>query len=1059
MRKLLAFLVLASLATGLGVAFAYENDSVVGQVPNRIIVVLKPGFRLAPEKAGGVAKVGLAGFDALSERFTVSDIEGLYAGMTGKLAGKVADKSSLDELDRTYTVDFDGRTPLSDVKRAYESLPEVEKVWLVDICKSYSAYLPNDGGLNGAQWYLRNMADHGKDIRAIGGWNESLGDSNIVVCVLDSGVDWQHPDLGGNHPDKVNGAIWTNWDEYYGTAGVDDDANGKIDDIRGWDFVHIIDDAGYPGEDMLTADNDPMDFEGHGTMCAGTIGAVTNNGVGIAGAAPGVKIMPVRCGYLPEAATGGVVRMDFVAAGMVYAAANGAKIINCSWGSSSYIASATTTALNAGVIIITAAGNDNLDSPSYLGSRANVLSVAATTSTDQKASFSNFGTWVELAAPGVGIYSTAYDGGTNTHYYASWDGTSFSSPITCGATALIWSAHPGWTAAQIRTLLLASCDNIDALNPGFEGRLGAGRPNLLRALGDNVHKYPLEFPTLFDAMNSAAVGDTIKILGSQPLSGPVTLLGDGLKIMGGYDASYTTRDLGAGRTVISGGGSPLRFSGPMGTSTVVDGFIVTGGDGQTMNVVAPNTRGAGGVLVNLVSPTLRNLKVYGNTVGGASQLGCGGGVLLTGSSAVLENCEITGNSGIYGAGVFATGGAPTLTNCTITGNTVLTNNGTYPPRGGGVYASDTNLHLNNCTISGHQNTDLGGGVYGGGQTVMSTVTISGCTIAGNTAKTGGGGLYQTGGSLNVSSTLIENNGKTVTSSFMYGGGVQATGGVTATLSGVTCRGSQAQAGGGFALTGCGTSTVSGCVLNNNTGQFWGGGLLVDSSPGITITGNTIYGNNGGGGGGGGMHVTNGAATVTKNISAGNLGGVSFGNGFSFMSAAVTASCNDAFGNQGSAWTGIADPTGTNGNIAADPRFCDAATGNFQLQGTSPCRPGNSGACGQIGALLGACYVSPVPGDDVVVPAAFRVEQNFPNPFNPKTTIRFALPAAAHTTVSVFDLAGHHVRTLLDGNLEAQMHEVVWAGDDARGQPVAAGVYFYEVVSGSHRAVGRMALVK
>ncbi len=750
--------------------------------------------------------------------------------------------------------------------------------------------------------------------------------------------------------------------------------------------------------------------------------------------------------------------MDFVAAGMIYAASNGAKIINCSWGNTTYIASATTTALNAGAIIIVAAGNDGQDLPSYLGTRANVISVAATTSTDQKASFSNFGTWVECAAPGVAIYSTAYEGGTGTHYYASWDGTSFASPITCGAAALIWSAHPAWTAAQVRTQLLGTCDNIDAVNPGLEGRLGAGRPNLLRALGDNEHKYPLEFPTLFDAMNCASAGDTVKVLGSQVLTGPVTMLGEGLSIYGGYDATYTTRDPGDGRTVISGSGTPLRFVGPMSSATVVDGFIVTGGDGQTMNVIAPNTRGAGGVLVNQVSPTLRNLKIHGNTVGNASQLGCGGGILLTASSAVLDNCEITGNSGVYGAGVFVTGGAPTLNNCVITDNIVLADNVTYTPRGGGVYASDTNLHLNGCTISGHENADLGGGVYGGGQTTMSTVALSGCTVAGNTAKSGGGGLYHTGGSLSVATTLIENNGKTATSTFMYGGGLQATGGATAALTGLVCRGNQAQVGGGIALTGCGASTVSGSVLSGNAGTFWGGGLLIDNSPGATVSGNTLYGNNGGGGGGAGLHVSSGAVSVSGNISAGNLGGASFGNGFSFMGAAVTPSCNDAFGNQGSAWTGIADPTGTNGNIAADPLFCDAAAGNFELQGTSPCRPGNSGTCGQIGALLGACYAVPVPGDQLV-PAAFRVEQNFPNPFNPKTTIRFALPAAAPTTVSIFDLAGRHVRTLLDEDLTAATHEVTWTGDDAQGQPVAAGVYFYEVVSGAHRAVGRMALVK
>ncbi len=227
---------------------------------------------------------------------------------------------------------------LDEVEAAYEALPEVEQVRFVDICKMYDAYLPNDPGIAGQQWYLRNTNVGGGDIRALGGWAEALGDSNIVVCILDSGVDWHHPDLGGTHPDKVNGAIWTNWTEYYGSAGVDDDGNGFIDDIRGWDFVNGV--TGWPDEDTQTPDNDPMDYESHGTNCSGCVAAITNNGIGIAGTAPGCKIMAVRAGWLPDGDGQGVVRMDWASQGIVYAANNGAKIINCSWGSASSLSPA-----------------------------------------------------------------------------------------------------------------------------------------------------------------------------------------------------------------------------------------------------------------------------------------------------------------------------------------------------------------------------------------------------------------------------------------------------------------------------------------------------------------------------------------------------------------------------------------------------------------------------------------------------------------------------------------------------------------------------------------------
>ncbi|HPF69509.1 MAG TPA: FlgD immunoglobulin-like domain containing protein, partial [Candidatus Krumholzibacteria bacterium] len=127
---------------------------------------------------------------------------------------------------------------------------------------------------------------------------------------------------------------------------------------------------------------------------------------------------------------------------------------------------------------------------------------------------------------------------------------------------------------------------------------------------------------------------------------------------------------------------------------------------------------------------------------------------------------------------------------------------------------------------------------------------------------------------------------------------------------------------------------------------------------------------------------------------------------------------------------------------------------------SPCHPANSGACGLIGALNGGCGASDVPGGDTgAVPVAFRVDQAFPNPFNPKTTIRFALSETGRTEVAIFDVKGRRVRTLMDEVLPAAVHTVDWTGRDDAGRQVAAGVYFYMVTSGDHHAVGRMALVK
>lgn len=1046
---------LLALAVCLGLALPYTAFAKAPYpVTGRVVVGFKPGLEPAVAKSAAGLKTGVSALDAVLQRHGAAALAPLF----GDLPAKSFDAASRADFARYYLLEHGDASGNDAVIAELLRLPEVETAesdLAVEV--DGTAYLPND--LTG-QWHLRNLSMGGGDTRAIGGWAQTLGDSNVVVAVLDSGVDWLHPDLGGPHPDKVNGAIATNWEEYYGTFGVDDDANGFIDDIRGWDFVNVPVSNVYPGEDAEVADNDPMDFGGHGTMVSGCISPLTGNGIGVAAIAPGCKILPVRVGAL-DASGVGVNYMAALATGIMYARNNGAKIINISSGTSAITAlvSAVNSALNAGLIICVAAGNDDNEVAGYVQGMSDdrVLAVAATGAGDARTSFSSYGTWVDISAPGEGINTTSFDHTSGAHGYVSTQGTSFSSPITAGACALIWSAHPTWTSAQVTALIQSSADNIDAINPAYAGKLGWGRVNLLRALGDNVHQFPQEFPTLFDAMNCAAAGDTVKILGSSTVPGPFTVFGKGLKIFGGYNPGYVTRNLSAGGTPIVGaGGVVLTFSGTITQTTEVDGFDVTGGSGQNMSVLAPGTRCAGGVLLNQVSPILRNVKVHGNTVGSASQLGCGGGVLMSNSSALLQNCEISGNTGTYGAGVFILGGAPTLSGCTITGNVPVTSNPGYVAKGGGVYAADTNLHLTDCTISGHAGLELGGGAWIGGQSSTSTATIAGGTFSGNTAKAGGGGLYHTGGTLSVNGTTFADNGKTAASTFMYGGGIQVAGGAAATLTGLVCHGNQAQVGGGVALTSCAASTVSNSVFYGNLGQYWAGGLLVDLSPGASITGNTVAANTGGSGGGG-IHVSNGAATIARNISAYNLGGASFGNGVALVSATSTPTCNDVFGNQNAGWSGLADPTGTGGNIAADPLFCDKATNNFQLQGASPCRPANSGACGQIGALLGACYVSPVPGE--VPGVAFRVEQNFPNPFNPKTTIRFVLPAAAHVTVAIYDLAGHHVKTLVDDDLEAATHDVTWTGDDAHGRPVGAGVYFYEVNGGGNRAVGRMALVK
>ena len=269
-------------------------------------------------------------------------------------------------------------------------------------------------------------------------WSIATGNKSSVVAVIDTGMDLDHPDL------LVN--LWSNALEIAGD-GIDNDGNGYIDDVNGWDFVDN--------------DNVPDDFDGHGTHCAGTIGAVGNNGNQVAGVCWTASIMPVRVGTEEQ-----LIDSDIVD-GIRYAARNGAKVLSNSYGGSGYsetIFEAVQFANNQGCIFIAAAGNDASDNdsiPQYPASLElpNVISVAATDENDNLASFSNYGTTsVDLAAPGVDIVSTYLNGATE-----SLDGTSMACPHVAGAMALMVSENEDITPIEAKQLLLESVDPITAL--------------------------------------------------------------------------------------------------------------------------------------------------------------------------------------------------------------------------------------------------------------------------------------------------------------------------------------------------------------------------------------------------------------------------------------------------------------------------------------------------------------------------------------------------------------------------------------------------------------------
>jgi len=355
-------------------------------------------------------------------------------------------------LDRIYMIDIDleAGQSLQDVVAAYNNDPDVEYAelnYVVSICKT-----PNDP-LYPIQWPLNNTGqmypESGRynpppgtadsDVDGPQAWNIETGSSEIIVAVVDTGVDYTHRDIDDN--------MWLNNGEIPGN-GLDDDDNGYIDDMYGYDFRNY--------------DSNPKDDHGHGTHCAGIIAAEGNNGLDVTGLCWNAKIMAIK--FLNSSGSGNT--SDAIEA-FYYAVDNGADVISNSWGGADYsqtMKDAIDYAYSQGAIIVASAGNNNSTYPNYPAYYDHVISVAATDSRDQKASFSNYGDWVDIAAPGVDVLSLRASGtsmGTvNNSYTTVSSGTSMACPHVAGACALLLSFFPQVRVDELEQSLIETTDPV-----------------------------------------------------------------------------------------------------------------------------------------------------------------------------------------------------------------------------------------------------------------------------------------------------------------------------------------------------------------------------------------------------------------------------------------------------------------------------------------------------------------------------------------------------------------------------------------------------------------------
>ncbi|MCU0339987.1 MAG: S8 family serine peptidase [Spirosomaceae bacterium] len=369
--------------------------------------------------------------------------------------------SSSPRLQRVYRIKINNPTQIKEFMANIVAQPDVEYVERVPLAKRVT--VPNDPSLN-SQYHLTT-------IQAPQAWAVTTGTNDVTVAVVDDAVQTTHPDLTANC-----------------VAGFD-----------------VADNDNNP--------NPPNTSFDHGTHVAGIVGAVTNNGVGIASVGFNkVKIMGIK-------STGdnqNPLYIYYGYEGIEWASLNGAKVINMSWGGSGFSQTeqdAITAAVGRGVILVAAAGNNNSSVAFYPAAYAGVISVASTDAQDKKSSFSNYGSTVDIAAPGSSIYSTMPFG---TYQFLS--GTSMASPLVASVCGFIWSVYPTFTPAQVEQILKATADNIDTQNPSFVGQLGAGRVNVWKAVACQNNLFSVSVAS--NVANLICPGESIALTATPSVSDP-----------------------------------------------------------------------------------------------------------------------------------------------------------------------------------------------------------------------------------------------------------------------------------------------------------------------------------------------------------------------------------------------------------------------------------------------------------------------------------------------------------------------------------------------------------
>jgi len=1046
----------------------------------------------------GIVQTNMSSFNALCEKYRVSDLKQAHPFV--KKPEWNEDGRYLQCVYRVYIADD------RDMDRAiidFTKDPNILYAEFESINRAY--FVPNDPLLP-QQYALVNT-------ECFDAWDYTTGDESILIGITDSGVKWNHPDLMANiwiNPDEYtnqdNTTMTIDWvnGTYSGGDGLDgNDYNNKVDDLMGWDFFNT--------------DNNPMqDFAAndHGTHVSGCAGAVYNNGIGVSGTCPNLSIICCKGAPNVSPSTGISYGYDQIK----YAAECGAVAINASWGgqasSLSYPNQIVNYATNLGSLVISAAGNDNVEhGTSYMDAPSdctNALCVAATTANDIKAEFSDYGATIDICAPGVGIMSTIItDNG-----YAAYDGTSMASPIVTGIAALCKTVNPALTPLELRQRLMDTADWIYDLNPDYANppKLGMGRVNAFSAaMYDKIPKLTIE-----DKATIELQGDGDGVCNPGELVRLNLLINNYMDIYTGLSwmtatnvqatlrchypgvviedstAAYGTLGSGASnwntndpftfRTVSTLPSEPIPFQLLLTANptaqypyTALREFTVD------LSLVMPNwpivLNGASqssAALVNLDSNADIEV-VFGDPSGRIHALKPSNTELtgfpyqaaasIVGALAVAdldandgpEIAACVSNNHIIAlnkqGGLLwdvAAGGTlranPVIANLNMSGPAeviavtqsgsvvALTSTGTAYPNfpvalGTSVLASPAVADLNND-----------------GQLEIIVVALNGTVYAVNSAT----GQVLTGfpyamGSSSQNPPCIANIDADANPEIL----------VTTSNSGmlyaINHDGSLL-----FSKT-IGSSIKTGPVVadvdNNGSKEIivitYAGDIYITNSSGVNLTGTPIVT---------GRNVE--CTPIVATIDVDGLASIIFGD---------TNGKLHAYRKNGTESPNF--PITIGGNLKITPAIADIDHNqhpNIVLPNDAsyyvidlkrwitayqyPCFMGNYARSGN------SYQATPNPEDAVPAPETALVA-NFPNPFNPSTTIRFSLKDPAPVTLEIYNLKGEKVRTLVNETKKSGHYQIEWNGTDDRQHKVSSGIYLYKMTAGRFSASRKMMLMK